>query len=87
MLGDNPLVAGLRRNGPIAAKWFVWSFGLDWDGRCIAALKDILNATFTLLHEYEIGRSAVLAAQGRPDDAVEDFDAFIQPRQPIRGHR
>jgi hypothetical protein len=46
-------------------------------------LKDILNATFTLLPEYENGRSAVLAAIGRPDDAVEDFDAFTELRKPV----
>ena len=51
------------------------------------ALKDILNATFTLLPEYEIGRSAVLAAIGRPDDAVEDFDAFTELRKPVWRHR
>ena len=51
------------------------------------APKDILNATFTLLPEYEIGRSAVLTAIGRPDDAVEDFDAFTELRKPVWRHR
>lgn len=53
----------------------------------MAAAKDILNATFTLLSEYEIGRSAVLAAYGVSDVAVDDFDAFTELRKPVRRHR
>lgn len=53
----------------------------------MTALKDILNATFTLLPEYENGRSAVLAANGGSDDAVEDFDAITELRKPVRRHR
>jgi hypothetical protein len=62
---------------------FAWIFCLDRINTCLAAFKDILNATFTLLPEYENGRSAVLAAIGRPDDAVEDFDAFTELRKPV----
>jgi hypothetical protein len=60
---------------------------IDRNSSDVAARKDILNATFTLLSEYEIGRSAVLAAVGGPDDAVDDFDAFTELRKPIRRHR
>lgn len=70
-----------------AATPIVWSANIGRGRRCRVARKDILNATFTLLPEYENGRSAVLAAIGRPDDAVEDFDAFTELRKLVWGHR
>jgi len=62
-------------------------FCLDPINTGLAALKDILNATFTLLPEYENYRSAALAANGQSCDAVEDFDAFTELRKPVRRHR
>jgi hypothetical protein len=53
----------------------------------VAALKEILNATFTLFPEYGNGRSAVPAADGGPDVPVEDFDAFTELRKPVLRHR
>jgi len=62
-------------------------FCLDRISSGLVAVKDILNATFTLLPEYEICRSAGLAANGQSYDAVEDIDAFTELRKPVRRHR
>jgi len=61
----------------VRPSWIVWS------RRHSTARNDILNATFTLLPEYENGRSAAPAAIGRPVDAVENFDAFTELRKPV----
>ena len=62
-------------------------FCFDRSNVGLAALKDILNATFTLLPEYENCRSAALATNGHSYDAVENFDAFTESRKPVWRHR
>ena len=62
-------------------------FCFDRSNIGLAAPKDILNATFTLLPEYENCRSAALATNGHAYDAVENFDAFTESRKPVRRHR
>ena len=65
----------------VRLSWIVWSC------RHPTARSYMLNATFTLLPEYENGRSAAPAAIGRPVDAVENFDAITELRKPVRRHR
>jgi len=65
----------------------VHTFCFDRSNIGLAALKDILNATFTLLPEYGNCRSAALVTDGHAYDAVENFDAFTESRKPVRRHR